>query len=135
MPSLGTGMSGFGQQLADLIGGLLGSSDNASAAADKINPHSAIDEAAQGDPPVDEAHADEAKQGGKSNPDEEPDPDAVDESAKPGEQPLPPPEPAPTQAPPPPEPAPPIPPPAAEGQAVERTPCEIAADELPQVGE
>ena len=38
MPSLGTGASGLGQQLADLIGGLLGSSDNGTPGSADLDP-------------------------------------------------------------------------------------------------
>jgi hypothetical protein len=145
MPSLGTGTPGFGQQLADLIGGLLGSSEDALAGADEISPPDPIDEATQDDPAVDEEAADEEdadeenEEENEDDPDpgDEPDPDAVEEPAEtatePEGEPLP--EPAQTLAPPPPEPVPPIPVAGLEAQPAERTPCEIAADELPQVGE
>jgi hypothetical protein len=147
MPSLGSGASGFGQQLADLVGGLLGSSEGAFSGADEINPPDAIDEATQDDPALDEENADdetadeedadEENEDDDPDPDEEPDPDAVEEPAEaetePEEEPLP--EPAPTPAPPPPEQVPPIPAAGLEAQPADRTPCEIAADELPQVGE
>ena len=38
MASLGTGASGLGQQLADLIGGLLGSSDNGTPGSADLDP-------------------------------------------------------------------------------------------------
>lgn len=151
MPSLGTGTPGFGQQLADLVGGLLGSSEGALAGADEIDPPDPMDEAAQDDPTVDEEAADEENDDEEDadeenddenedddpDPGEEPDPDAVEEPAEtatePEGEPLP--EPAQTLAPPAPEPVPPIPATGLEAQPAERTPCEIAADELPQVGE
>ncbi len=43
MPSLGTGASGLGQQLADLIGGLLGSSDNGPSESADLDPAAELD--------------------------------------------------------------------------------------------
>jgi hypothetical protein len=135
MPSLGTGSSGFGQQLADLIGGLIGSSGDAPADPQGLDPPNEIvgrddkaDQEAETEP------ADAADESGSGE-----DPDAAD-AAAPDEtetetEPKPAPEPAATPVPPPPDPAPPIPPAVPEALPVEQTPCEIAADELPQVGE
>jgi hypothetical protein len=150
--SLGSGLSGFGQQLADLIGGLVGSSDGGlsdPAAIDELDdlpdepssdPEDPDDpddpEADEPDDVAPEAAAAEEGEGGEAaNAEEaakvseacggvaaeEPVPDAVAVST--------PVEPRP-DSPPPPE-------PAAEvvGEVIEPTPCEIAADELPQVGE
>jgi hypothetical protein len=141
MPSLGTGASGFGQQLADLIGGLIGSGAS-----------EATGEASAGDPPADpqgldppnetDGQGDNADQEAKTEPADAADESAPDEeadapdAAAPDEteaEPKPTPEPAVTPAPP--EPVPPVPPAVPEALPTEQTPCEIAADELPQVGE
>jgi hypothetical protein len=129
MPSLGTGSSGFGQQLADLIGGLIGSSEDALPDPQELDPPDEIDEP-DDDPdeePDEEAETEPADAADESAPDEDPAPPDEPEPV--------PPEPAATPVPPPPDPAPPIPPAVPEALPVERTPCEIAADELPQVGE
>jgi hypothetical protein len=124
MPDIGSGLSGFGQQLADAFGSLLGSADEA-LGEDKLDDDQADDEPVD---PADDVDEDPA--------DEEPAEEAVAEgTCDPGETPVGPTpsdeiEPAPTPVPEPlPGPAPPPEPVAAE------TPCEIAADELPQVGE
>jgi hypothetical protein len=133
MPSLGTGSSGFGQQLADLIGGLIGSSEDALPDPQELNPPDETDEPDGGpdekadEKPDEEAETEPADAADESAPDEDP--------ASPDEPEPVPPEPAATPVPPPPDPAPPIPPAVPEALPVERTPCEIAADELPQVGE
>jgi hypothetical protein len=124
MPSLGTGASGFGQQLADLIGGLVGSGDGALPDPPDLEPEDDVDEPEKRDEPDEDAETEPA--------------DAADESAPEGgpetpDEELVPPEPAATPVPLPPEP--PIPPAVPEALPVEPTPCEIAADELPQVGE
>jgi hypothetical protein len=128
MPSLGTGASGFGQQLADLIGGLVGSSEDALPDKPELDPPGGIDEA--DDDLDEEAQTEPAEAADESATDE--DPAAPDEDPA---APEPPPEPAATPVPPPPDPALPIPPAVPEALPVEQTPCEIAADELPQVGE
>jgi hypothetical protein len=141
-PSLGPGASGFGQQLADLIGGLVGSgatgedtSKGALPDPPELDPADGVDEPGKdpeedsgtessdaSDEPGDEDGA-EGPDDGRAPPDEaELDPEPV------------PPEPASTAVPPP-EPTPPIPPAVPEAMPAEQTPCEIAADELPQVGE
>ncbi|MBB5164506.1 hypothetical protein [Mycobacterium sp. AZCC_0083] len=133
MPSLGTGASGFGQQLADLIGGLIGSSGDAPADPQGLDPPKETD--GQGDNADQEAKTEPADAADESAPDEEADapdaaaPDETETEAKPT------PEPAATPVPPPPDPAPPVPPAVQEALPTEQTPCEIAADELPQVGE
>ncbi|MDT5128241.1 MAG: hypothetical protein QOH54_3885 [Mycobacterium sp.] len=129
MPSPGTGSSGFGQQLADLIGGLIGSSEDALPDPQELDPPDEIDEP-DDDPdeePDEEAETEPADAADESAPDEDPAPPDEPEPV--------PPEQAATPVPPPPDPAPPIPPAVPEALPVERTPCEIAADELPQVGE
>ncbi|WP_319458281.1 hypothetical protein [Mycobacterium sp. RTGN3] len=134
-PSLGTGLSGFGQQLGDLLGGLTGAAGDASPELDP--PELETD-----DEPFDERDPDD-------DPDVDPEEDEDDEPGAEGEPtdpaaaapevpiapeapPEPAPEPAPTPVPPP------MPEPGLQDVATEppgQTPCEIAADELPQVGE
>ena len=129
----GSGLSGFGQQLADLIGGLVGSADGGlSDAADTSEPDKpdAEIDTKTGDPVADEADGkgDAVEEVAESEPPpaEEVDDPVPEQSAAPAEPvPAPIPESEPTPAPLPPE------PPAAP----QATPCEIAADELPQVGE
>jgi hypothetical protein len=138
MPDIGGGLSGFGQQLADAFGSLLGSSSDELDTPDIDDPE--IDDELD-----DELEDDDAEDGEEGKPvepaadvEEEPVEEPVEEAVaepacEPAETPIEPPppvEPAPTPVPePPPDPAPPPEPVAAE------TPCEIAADELPQVGE
>jgi len=132
MPDIGGGLSGFGQQLADAFGSLLG------ASGDELDT-----------PDIDEPEVDDLEDDDTDDEDEESVQPAADVGEEPAEEsvgeavaepacesaetPIEPPapvEPAPTPVPePPPDPAPPPEPVAAE------TPCEIAADELPQVGE
>jgi len=132
--SLGTGLSGFGQQLADLIGGLSGSADDATS---ELDPPDLTDDE-DDDPDVDPDEDDQEDQG-----DEDEEPDATGEPTDPAAAapevpvepeppPAPAPEPTPTPVPPP------MPEPGPQDVAAEppgQTPCEIAADELPQVGE
>lgn len=139
--TLGSGVSGFGQQLADLIGGLVGSADG--GLPDAADPDGPTDLTGAEDDPDAEDDADEPEEpgveedAGATDEPEEPGEEIVDEAAP---EPPPTPEPVSTPAPPPPE-APPAPPglpePVADAppEAAEPTPCEIAADELPQVGE
>jgi hypothetical protein len=139
MPEIGGGLSGFGQQLADAFGSLLGSADEGLADPD-------ID-----DPDVDEDLDDKLDDEGEEDDEEAVDPEAevddepvveepveeavVEPACEPAEEPVvaeplaEEPAPTPVAVPPPTEPAPPPEPAPAE------TPCEIAADELPQVGE
>lgn len=134
MPSLGTGASGFGQQLADLIGGLVGSSEDALPDPLEVDPADEVAEPDE-DPEQDEDPVDpETEPADAAEESEtEDDPKTPDDEAPPGEPEPAPPEPAVTPVPPPV--APPIPPAIPEAMPVEKTPCEIAADELPQVGE
>jgi hypothetical protein len=125
----------LGSQLADAIGGLLDRPDDAlpdpPELKDEPLPHNAdTDPEEDGGPGLDE------------NKDEVEDPESEDTAAQPDdtcvEEPVeePPPEepaPAPTPAPMPPPPAPIVEPPSLEVAGAE-TPCEIAADELPQAG-
>ena len=143
LPSSAGGLAGLGSQIADAIGGLLNNPDDAL-------PDSAELDDAVVDGGDAESDADESTPGDDESPDDEPeeadDPDETEESAEepaadcPGETPaeeeIPQPDPAPTPPPaPPPAPPPPTvePPPEAEQLGAE-TPCEIAADELPQAG-
>jgi hypothetical protein len=132
MPSLGTGSSGFGQQLADLIGGLIGSSEGARADPQGLDPPNEV-----GNPPNEVDKRDHnLDEEAETEPADAADESAPDEVAAPPDEPEPaPPDPAATPVPSPQDPAPPIPPAVPEALPAERTPCEIAADELPQVGE
>ena len=147
LPDVGGGLSGLGQQLADAFGSLLGSADEALA-----DP-AGIDEPARtsttlttswmttqkmtrnpssprpirkGSLPPRNPSRNRSPRNLSSSP-----PTAANRLDRPPRSTRRPSEPAPTPVPvpPPPEPA---PPPSAE--AVAETPCEIAADELPQVG-
>jgi hypothetical protein len=131
--SLGSGLSGFGQQLADLIGGLIGSADGELPDAADTSEQDEPETDAESEEPADDEDATAAVE----DP-EEPAEEIVEEPA-----PQPPPtDPEPTSTP---APLPPEPPPAPQGlpeaiaeavpDGTEPTPCEIAADELPQVGE
>ncbi|WP_242453864.1 hypothetical protein [Mycolicibacterium sp. P9-64] len=130
MPSLGTGASGFGQQLADLIGGLVGS--GASEATGEETSEGGVPDPPELDPADEPDEPDDSDES-----EDQDDPQASDEEPEPLGDPEPeppaPPEPAATPVPPPPEP--PVPPAVPEALQEEKTPCEIAADELPQVGE
>jgi hypothetical protein len=141
LPDVGSGLSGLGQQLADAFGSLLGSADEALADTPDIDDgdldedvdDKLADDPEDGDEPVEPA-ADPEEESAAEEPVEAPVVESAD-ACEPAETPVDPPppeEPAPTPAPvpPPSEPAPP-PSPAAAAE----TPCEIAADELPQVGE
>jgi hypothetical protein len=151
MPDVGSGLSGFGQQLADAFGSLLGSADEALTDTPDIDDP-AIDDELDDDDLDDDAEDDDAVETAAEVEDEaaaeetaedpmvdaevacEPvDPAAPADPSAPVDPP-PPEEPTPTSVPPPPEPAPP-PDPVPEPMAAAETPCEIAADELPQVGE
>ncbi|MCV7421693.1 hypothetical protein H7K45_14185 [Mycobacterium yunnanensis] len=149
------GVGGLGQQLADLIKGLLGSSDGG-VGETPDETTDLDDDLAGGDPEGD-------GNGPEDDPEEDPDDDPDDEDEDDGapddvladdELEAPPseevaiaegegvpaePDAVPDPVPPPPEPPPPEPPPAVAAEPLAddgaRTPCEIAADELPQVGE
>mgnify|MGYP000039924342 FL=1 len=140
---LGSGVSGLGQQLADVIGGVLGSM--AGFGTDAAGLGSALDSGWDDDLGLDDA--DDAEPEEKDVDDEDsdsvtdaddeealdevipeaPEP-AVDQPTEPAGQPVP----APT---PPPEPVPPAEPVGQQSNPTTRTPCEIAADELPLAGE
>jgi uncharacterized protein YukE len=137
LPEVGGGLSGLGQQLADAFGGLLGSADGAAVdppdVDESANEVDDADDTLDDDPEDDEEPVEPAA--------EEPAGDAVVEPADTCEPAAPaaavdpplPDEPVATPVPAPPPPEPPAPPPSAEAAAA--TPCEIAADELPQVGQ
>jgi hypothetical protein len=133
MPEIGGGLSGFGQQLADAFGSLLGSADDGLDTPDTDDPE--IDDELDDDQEDDDEPAEPAADVEDEPAAEEPVEEAVaNDTCEPAKTPVEPPppeelEPAPTPVPPPPEPGPPPEPVAAE------TPCQIAADELPQVGQ
>jgi uncharacterized protein YukE len=146
MPEIGSGLSGFGQQLSDVLGSLFGSGDDALPDSEELEKPDLLDEEPESEPDdeleEDELEQDELDDEAEESVDPPADSDSVcetpSEEPPPGPPPVepppvepePPPEPAPTPTPlPPPEPAPPPAPLAAT-----ETPCEIAADELPQVG-
>jgi hypothetical protein len=136
MPSLGGGLSGFGQQLADLIGGLTGSGDALPDVEGLSEPDGLQPEP---EPELEDEGEDEDEPGREEDevPDEEPadiDETVSQEGDLDEEQPVeasPEPMSVPEQI------APPIAPPPALPDVLpaERTPCEIAAEELPQVGQ
>jgi hypothetical protein len=143
LPDVGSGLSGFGQQLADAFGGLLGSADEALGDTPDIDDPELdddVDDELDDDPDED----DDEPVDPAAEPEEEPAADGpveppVDVAGRcePAETPTAPveppraePAPTPVAVPPPPEP---IPPP--EPMGATETPCEIAADELPQVGQ
>lgn len=135
--SLGNGLSGFGQQLADVIGGLVGSGDGLAEIDDPddlgdVGESGELD-GRQDEPEVDECDESTPEQAADEEPEET---DLVQTAPEPEPAPdpdeIPTPTPAPMPADPPPVPQA-IPEPVAE--PAEPTPCAIAADELPQVGE
>lgn len=150
LPGLGGGggLSGLGQPFADALTGLLGGGGGLPEPApldvpelddpvdtveleDDAHEDDGDDEDAGDDAENDPADADEDP---GQDPDENPEgePEAKPEEGAADENP----EAAPTPPPPPPPPPPAEPlPPVADAEVGERTPCEIAADELPQVGE
>ena len=142
LPDVGGGLSGLGQQLADAFGSLLGSADNASldpAGTDQPVKNDNVDDTSADNPEGDGEPVDPTAEGpvvpAVDKPVEEPvvEPaDTCEPAAMPAAVDPPPTDPAPTPVPvpPPPEPAAPL-----SAEAVAETPCEIAADELPQVGQ
>ncbi|GFM17123.1 MULTISPECIES: hypothetical protein [Mycobacteriaceae] len=140
LPGLGGGggLSGLGQPFADALTGLLGGGGGLPDPPPLDVPE--LDDPVDTVELEDDAHEDDED-------DEDPEGDAGEDPAEdldenpegepeeePGEGAAGEPMPAPTPPPPPPPPAEPLPP-VAETEVDERTPCEIAADELPQVGE
>ena len=148
LPDVGSGLSGLGQQLADAFGSLLGSADEGLADTPNIDEPT-VDEDSVGEDIDDrlDDHPEEDDEAVETSADSEEEPvveepvaaPIADDTCEPAEtpgEPPPPEEPAPTPvpAPPPAEPAPPPEPGPLTPMATE-TPCEIAADELPQVGQ
>ena len=130
---IGSAAGGLGRQLADIIGGTLGSAAGLVPDAAALGDGVEVPEKPDGtdDPKVDEKTADEKTADEEDQAAEEP--TAPEPSGDP--QPQPDPAPAATQAEDPPPPTPPpsvIEPPAPQP---DKTPCQIAADELPQVGD
>jgi hypothetical protein len=129
MPDVGGGLSGLVGQIADALGGLFDSGPDNAGEGDRTEPD---DPGTDDDPDS----ADVAKEPASDH-------DPVDEEPSPEEvatDDLPTPDAEVTAAepppPPPPEPVPaPVPPAPAAAHTDEQTPCEIAADELPQVGQ
>ena len=142
MPDVGSGLSGFGGQLADLLGGLMGTSQDGLSdlsEPDEVEHPDDLDPLDDADEPEDGEEDEEDPLGEEA---EEPEPadaePAIDDVGEPplDEPPVEPlpaevePVPAPTPAPPPIEPL-----EAPVPASTTGTPCEIAANELPQVGE
>ena len=136
LPGLGGGggLSGLGQLFADALSGLMGGGGGLPDpppldVPELDDPADTVELEDEDDAEEDEEEPDDADEDpAVAEEDPEEDPDENPEAEPPAE-----PMPAPT-APPPPPPAEPLPP-VAEAEVDERTPCEIAADELPQVGE
>ncbi|MGV0741310.1 hypothetical protein [Mycolicibacterium sp. XJ870] len=146
LPDMGSGVSGIGagladsgQQLADLFSGLIGSAAEGLPGEDSLTDEALdlAEDAEEKDPkPEDDDGEDvEADEGEHENleeeePVEEPPAEPADEPEAVEPEPVPP-EPAPVVPPPP------LADPPAESLAAPagETPCEIAADELPQVGQ
>ncbi|MEV3901444.1 hypothetical protein AB0K11_03900 [Mycobacterium sp. NPDC050551] len=159
LPDVGSGLSGMGQQFADMLGGLLGSSGDALSGVDELESPDdegadPRDEEAAVEEPGDDSESDSgagvvnpAGGGGSPAPTEAAGstpaaPECAETStpSRPAEEPVveePPVEEPPAEPPPTP------PPPAGQVAAAEpvppsdqaATPCEIAADEVPQAGE
>ncbi|OBF42232.1 hypothetical protein A5724_00410 [Mycobacterium sp. ACS1612] len=139
LPDLGSGLSGIGQQLADAFGGLLGTSGDELADPPELDEPDELDDEENAEPKDEETEADSDEEPlapevdrcetGDPLEDAPPLSEPPDEPPPPVEPLVPAPEPAPTSPSPPPPPEPEPEPVAGE------TPCEIAADELPQVGE
>jgi hypothetical protein len=133
----GMGLSGIGQQLSDLIGGLVGASADATPELPELDspdvqePGDESDEASDEEEPGKDPDAEEPVEAEPAGAAVESATDVPDEADGPPEPPPPEPAPAPVLA----EPGPPVPPPDLEVLPEPKTPCEIAADELPQVGE
>jgi hypothetical protein len=154
MPDVGSGLSGLGRQLGEMIAGLTGTTGE-SLSSDLGGPDleeaDRIDEDDEDDGPDDDGPDDDESDDERDDDSETVDAEKSDATTDPPCEPPP-------EDPPPDEPpaetaagteapvdAPPAaveppspnlsPPPPPEPAAVPRTPCEIAADELPQVGE
>jgi hypothetical protein len=158
IPDVGSGLSGLGQQLADVFGGLLGSADDALADTPELDEpdlddgsddeldDDELDDSDDEDEPLDpesqdvpgDSEADQEKGVAAETAVPEGNCEPVETPGGQADEPPPPVEPAPTPVPA--ESAAPEPAPLAEpiepaDPAANETPCEIAADELPQVGE
>jgi len=144
LPDVGGGLSGFGQQLADAFGSLFGSADDALSDTPGIDEPELDDDIDDDELDDDPDEDDDEPVEPAAEPEEEPAVEepigapAVDPVCELAEAPVPaepppPEEPAPTPVAVPPPPAEPLPPP--EPMGATETPCEIAADELPQVGQ
>ncbi|MGE2718204.1 hypothetical protein [Mycolicibacterium celeriflavum] len=151
LPDLGGGLSDFGQQLGDLLGGLLGEGALDDASLDDLTEPDLDDEAEfEPDEGAGETEEEEDEEGGEEEEGEEDEAEeAEDVATEPVAEPLCETEPPPSEVAAPPE-EPPVatvpPEPVAESAELQAplpspeapnagTPCEIAADELPQVGE
>ena len=144
MPDVGGGLSGLGQQFADTLGGLLGGSDGSLPEPPDLDVPELDDPLEADEEPADEKPADEEPADDEPA-DDEPAEEPVEEYVAAGEsepeecvepagvatEPAP----APTPVPPPAEPLPPADAAPADPVVAEQTPCAIAADELPQVGD
>lgn len=129
MSGLG-GLSGLGQQLADVLGGLVGSAQGGLPEPTDLDPIDPVEPEELEE--SEEAEPDEVEEEPEEDPEEPEEPVAEPES----EEPEPPPTPVPDALPPPPLPPPDIPAEPVEPVVeVAQTPCEVAATELPQVGE
>ena len=149
----GSGISGLGRQLTDAIGGALGSMAGLAPAASGLDGLSDVDDGLAEDLELDDKDDDETSDEDENddkaddedtgdNPDDKADTEkGTDEIATDaGEPEVAPPGPDTEQSPPAPAPPPapvslPTEPVAGQENPTTKTPCEIAADELPQVGE
>lgn len=130
-------MPAVGQRFADALSGLLGGGtgdgplgDALDPPADPEPPEFADDDEEPEDEPDDE-EPEEDDEPVAEDPADEPVPEDEEPVEEAEPEPAPAPEPTPPEPTPPPPPAEPLPPPPS---TEERTPCEIAADEVPQVG-
>jgi hypothetical protein len=129
LPDVGGGLSGFGQQLADMLGGLIGSGDGDGLPDTLDDPELDEDEPEDEPEPEDDPELDEDEPEDSDDPEDDAPVDPEVEEPLDGPPVV---EAAPTAVPEPP----PAPLPPAEPEATPTgTPCEIAATELPQVGE
>ncbi|MCV7347320.1 hypothetical protein [Mycolicibacterium rhodesiae] len=130
MPDVGGGLSGLVGQLADALGGMFDSM-----------PDNAVDNGLpELDDPADEHEPEDIPEPEDAVPEDDPLVEESEPAGRPAEVPPPTPEAEAVEAEPPspPQPAaapPPAPPPPVGEESDDQTPCEIAADELPQVGQ
>ena len=150
MPDIGSGLSGFGQQVGDMLGGLLGTSQDALSDLPESDEPSELDgsddlDDLDGDvneepedddgTETDSVETDGAATDSVETDSTEAEPVCEPAPEEPPADPAAPVEPVPAAVEPVPTPTP-VPPPASpEPLSAANTPCEIAADELPQVGE